>query len=65
MLSYRERTAKVLKVGDSFTTSRTFTKAEIGGIVPGDEERRVICAMLSEGDPTNGPPDRVGSKPGE
>jgi len=40
-------------------------EAEIGGIVPGDKERRVLRAMLSEGDPTNGPADRVGSEPGE
>ena len=32
-------------------------EAEIGGIVPGLEERRVLSQMLSEGDPTNGPTD--------
>lgn len=29
-------------------------EAEIGGIVPGFEERKVLRQMLSEGDPTNG-----------
>ena len=33
----------------------TLIEAEIGGIVPGLEERRVLSQMLSEGDPTNGP----------
>jgi 3-hydroxybutyryl-CoA dehydratase len=32
----------------------TVIEAEIGGIVPGLEERRVLSQMLSEGDPTNG-----------
>jgi len=32
-------------------------EAEIGGIVPGPEERKVLSHMLSEGDPTNGPTD--------
>jgi acyl-CoA thioesterase FadM len=32
----------------------TVIEAEIGGIVPGDRERRVLREMLSEGDPTNG-----------
>ena len=32
-------------------------EAEIGGIVPGLEERKVLSQMLSEGDPTNGPTD--------
>jgi hypothetical protein len=41
VLSHRERAAKVLKVGDSFTTSRTFTKDD------------VLRAMLYEGDSTN------------
>jgi hypothetical protein len=39
-------------------------EAEIGGIVPGDGEQRVLRAMLSERDPKNGLPDRIGSKPG-
>ena len=30
-------------------------EAEIGGIVPGLEERNVLSQMLAEGDPTNGP----------
>lgn len=29
-------------------------EAEISGIVPGPEERKVLSQMLSEGDPTNG-----------
>ncbi len=29
-------------------------EAELGGILPGDEERKVLRQMLSEGDPTNG-----------
>jgi 3-hydroxybutyryl-CoA dehydratase len=32
-------------------------EAEIGGVVPGLEERKVLSQMLSEGDPTNGPTD--------
>jgi len=32
----------------------TVIEAEIGGIVPGDKERKVLRDMLSEGDPTNG-----------
>lgn len=32
----------------------TVIEAEIGGIVPGFEEREVLNQMLSEGDPTNG-----------
>jgi 3-hydroxybutyryl-CoA dehydratase len=35
----------------------TVIEAEIGGIVPGIEERKVLSQMLSEGDPTNGPTD--------
>lgn len=35
----------------------TAIEAEIGGIVPGHEERKVIRKMLLEGDPTNGPND--------
>ncbi|MEW6668445.1 MAG: MaoC family dehydratase [Thermodesulfobacteriota bacterium] len=35
----------------------TVIEAEIGGIVPGFEERKVLSQMLSEGDPTNGPTD--------
>jgi acyl dehydratase len=34
-------------------------EAEIGGIVPGLEERKVLSQMLSEGDPTNGITDRA------
>lgn len=33
----------------------TVIEAEIGGVVPGLEEREVLGRMLSEGDPTNGP----------
>ena len=29
-------------------------EAEISGIIPGLEERKVLSQMLSEGDPTNG-----------
>jgi 3-hydroxybutyryl-CoA dehydratase len=32
----------------------TVIEAEISGIVPGVEERKVLSQMLSEGDPTNG-----------
>jgi acyl dehydratase len=32
----------------------TVIEAEISGIVPGVEERKVLSKMLSEGDPTNG-----------
>jgi len=32
----------------------TVIEAEIRGIVPGVEERKVLTQMLSEGDPTNG-----------
>lgn len=32
----------------------TVIEAEISGIVPGFEERKVLSQMLSEGDPTNG-----------
>ncbi len=35
----------------------TVIEAEISGIVPGVEERKVLSQMLSEGDPTNGPTD--------
>jgi hypothetical protein len=34
-------------------------EAEIGGIVPGDGEQRVLRAMLSERDPKNGMSDGV------
>jgi hypothetical protein len=37
---------------------------EIGGIVPGDGEQRVLRAMMSERDPKNRLPDRIGSKRG-
>ena len=33
-------------------------EGEISGIVPGVKERKVLCLMLAEGDPTNGLPDR-------
>ena len=33
----------------------TVIEAEIGGIVPGPKERKLLRQMLSEGDPTNGP----------
>jgi acyl dehydratase len=33
----------------------TVIEADIGGIVPGAEERMILRHMLSEGDPTNGP----------
>ena len=32
----------------------TVIEAEINGVVPGVEERKVLSQMLSEGDPTNG-----------
>ncbi len=35
----------------------TVIEAEISGIVPRVEERKVLSQMLSEGDPTNGPTD--------
>jgi 3-hydroxybutyryl-CoA dehydratase len=35
----------------------TVIEAEISGIVPGLEERKVLSQMLSEGDPTNGSTD--------
>ena len=35
----------------------TVIEAEVSGIVPGAEERKVLSQMLSEGDPTNGLPD--------
>ena len=35
----------------------TVIEAEISGIVPGLEARKVLTQMLSEGDPTNGPND--------
>ncbi len=33
----------------------TVIEAEVDGLVPGPEERKVLAQMLSEGDPTNGP----------
>jgi 3-hydroxybutyryl-CoA dehydratase len=36
----------------------TVIEAEISGIVPGVEERKVLSQMLSEGDPTNGLTDK-------
>ncbi len=33
----------------------TVMEADIGGIIPQAEERRILKQMLSEGDPTNGP----------
>jgi 3-hydroxybutyryl-CoA dehydratase len=43
----------------TITKENAFTviEAEIGGIVPGLEERKVQSQVLSEGDPTNGPTD--------
>jgi 3-hydroxybutyryl-CoA dehydratase len=44
----------------------TVIEAEIDGIVPGLEQRKVLKQMLSEGDPTNGPTDtqkRPAAKP--
>ena len=38
----------------------TVIEAEISGIVPGLEERKVLSQMLSEGDPTNGLTDTQG-----
>jgi len=35
----------------------TVIEAEIDGIAPGLEERKVLSQMLTEGDPTNGPTD--------
>lgn len=35
----------------------TVIEADISGIVPGVEERKVLSQMLSEGDPTNGLPE--------
>jgi len=43
----------------------TVIEAEIGGIVPGIEERRVLRQMLSEGDPTNGRTDTQRNTPGK
>ena len=40
----------------------TVIEAEIGGIVPGPEERKVLSQMLSEGDPTNGLTDAQQSR---
>jgi 3-hydroxybutyryl-CoA dehydratase len=45
-------TATIIK-GDGVTV----IDAEISGIVPGLEERKILRQMLSEGDPTNGPTD--------
>jgi len=35
----------------------TVIEAEVSGIAPGLEERKILNQMLSEGDPTNGPTD--------
>lgn len=35
----------------------TAIEAEIGGIMPGLEERKLLRQMLAEGDPANGPTD--------
>jgi len=35
----------------------TVIEAEIGGVVPGIEERKILTQMMAEGDPTNGPTD--------
>ncbi len=40
----------------------TVIEADIGGIVPGVEERKVLNQMLLEGDPTNGPTDTQQSR---
>ncbi len=40
----------------------TVIEAEISGIVPGVEERKVLNQMLSEGDPTNGLTDAQQSR---
>jgi 3-hydroxybutyryl-CoA dehydratase len=40
----------------------TVIEAEISGIVPGVEERKVLSQMLSEGDPTNGLTDTQQSR---
>jgi 3-hydroxybutyryl-CoA dehydratase len=40
----------------------TVIEAEISGIVPGLEERKVLSQMLSEGDPTNGLADTQQSR---
>ena len=40
----------------------TVIEAEISGIVPGVEERKVLNQMLSEGDPTNGLTDTQQSR---
>ncbi len=37
----------------------TVIEAEISGIVPGVEERKVLSQMLTEGDPTNGLTDKA------
>jgi acyl dehydratase len=42
-------TAKIVK-----RDGTTVVEAQIAGLVPGAAERRVLEAMLSEGDPTNG-----------
>jgi acyl dehydratase len=48
----------------SVTTTKedgaTVIEADISGIVPGLEERKVLSQMLSEGDPTNGLTDTQG-----
>jgi acyl dehydratase len=40
----------------------TVIEAEINGVVPGVEERKVLSQMLSEGDPTNGLTDAKQSR---
>ena len=40
----------------------TVIEAEINGVVPGLEERKVLSQMLSEGDPTNGLTDTPQSR---
>lgn len=40
-------------------------EAEISGIVPGFEERKVLRQMLSEGDPTNGLTDKQHNRTGK
>ncbi len=49
----RAKATATITKGDGVTV----IDAEISGIVPGLEERKVLSQMLSEGDPTNGPTD--------
>jgi hypothetical protein len=49
----RAKASVTITKGDGVTV----IEAEISGIVPGLEERKVLSQMLSEGDPTNGSTD--------